>query len=105
MNTFAKGQIRTLIYREKTGGVWYGSALEFNLTIDGEDKNTVILELDRAIKQYLQSARELNATSLLNQEPDPQLLQLWESTIANTEAPVESPYSALFAAREELVYA
>ena len=105
MNTFERGQIKVLIYRDKVEGVWYGSALEFNLTVDGEDKNSVVLELDRAVKEYLQSARELGSVGLLNQEPDPELVNLWEARIQDKEDDVSSPYTPYFAGRESLVYA
>lgn len=105
MNTFEKGQVSILIYRDKIEGVWYGSALEFNLTIDADDRNTALLELDRAVKEYLQSARELNAVELLNQEPDPELLALWEAKMQNAEESLTSPYTPYIAGRESLVYA
>ncbi len=105
MNTFEQGQIKVLIYRDKIKSVWYGSALEFNLTVDGEDKNSVVLELDRAVKEYVKSASELGAVDLLNQEPDPELVELWEAVIQNKEKNVDSPYISFFAGRESLVYA
>ncbi len=104
MNTFNQGQVRILIYRDKADGVWYGTALEFNLTIDGDDKNTVILELDRAIKEYLQSAKELHAVELLNQEPDPELVQLWQAHISNISDNLESPYQPHLAGTERLIH-
>lgn len=104
-NTFEKGQIKILVYRDKTEGVWYGTALEFNLTIDEEDKNTVLFELDRAIKDYLTSARSIGDVNLLNQEPDPELLKLWQARIENRPEDIESPYATHFAGSEELSYA
>jgi hypothetical protein len=104
MNTFGKGQIKVLIYRDNAEGVWYGSALEFNLTVDGDDKNSVVLELDRAVKEYIKSASELNAVELLNQEPDPELIELWEARIQNRETELSSPYTPHFAGSESLVY-
>jgi hypothetical protein len=105
MNTFKQGQIKVLIYRDKVEGVWYGSALEFNLTVDGEDKNSVVLELDRAVKEYIKSASELGSVELLNQEPDPELVNLWEARIENREEDMSSPYTPFFAGSESLVYA
>lgn len=105
MNTFERGQVRILIYRDEVEGIWYGTALEFNLTIDGDDKGTVTLELDRAIKEYLQSAREIGSVELLNQEPDPELLALWHDRIENKEQTTESLYTTYFAGSESLVYA
>jgi hypothetical protein len=105
MNSFEQGQIKVLIYRDKTEGFWYGSALEFNLTVDGDDKNSVVLELDRAVKEYLKSASDLGSIELLNQEPDPELLDLWEARIQNKAEDLSSPYTSFFAGREALVYA
>ncbi|MBP6881481.1 MAG: hypothetical protein KBC35_02540 [Candidatus Pacebacteria bacterium] len=105
MNTFERGQVKILIYRDDVEGIWYGSALEFNLTIDGDDKNTVFLELDRAIKEYVRSAQEIGSAQLLNQESDPELLALWESRIENRTENIESPYTPHFAGSESLVYA
>jgi len=105
MNTFDQGQVRILIYRDKVEGTWYGSALEFNLTVDGEDKNTVLLELDRAMKDYIQSARELAALGLLNQEPDPELVELWSAHFKNNPSPIESPYISHMAGSETFTHA
>lgn len=105
MNTFEKGQVKVLIYRDESEDVWYGSALEFNLTIDGTDRTAVALELDHAIREYIISAREINDVSLLNQEIDPELAALWESRINNTESSVQSPYTPYLAGIETLNYA
>lgn len=103
MNTFEKRQVRTLVYLDKAEGIWYGTALEFNLTIDGDDKNTIMLELDRAIKDYVHSAHDMGVVELLNQEADPELEQLWQAHIANTTVNFESPYQPYFAGTERLV--
>lgn len=79
MNTFENGQVKILVYRDNADGIWYGSALEFNLTIDSDDKNTVMLELDRAMNEYIQSAWEIGSVDPLNQLPDPELLSLWNA--------------------------
>lgn len=105
MNTFNKGQVKILVYRDKVEGTWYGSALELNLTVDGEDKNTVLLELDRAMKDYIQSASELAAIELLNQEPDPELVALWTAHFKDSPSPVESPYTSHMAGSETFVRA
>lgn len=105
MNTFQQGRVRVLVYRDKAEGIWYATALELNLTIDGEDRHVVQLELDRAIREYVQSARELDSEELLNQEPDPELVALWEAQIDNRTESVESPYATHFAGNETLSYA
>ena len=106
MNTFEKGQIKILVYHDKTEGVWYATALELNLTIDGDDKNSVILELDRAVIDYVNSAYELGTVSLLNQEPDSELLALWQAKISGEVGShaVSSPYTIHLAATETLAH-
>lgn len=103
MNTFNSGQVRVLIYRDKAEGVWYGTALEFNLTVDGDDKNTIMLELDRAMRDYVRSASEIGSVDILNQDPDPELVALWDAHMTTTA--VESPYTPYFAGRESIVHA
>ena len=106
-NTFSHGQIKVLVYKERESDIWYASALEFNLTIDGTDKTAVFVELDSAIKEYLQSAQEIGDMSLLNQEPDPELLAMWNANIGITpmQDSVASPYIASFAGTETLAFA
>lgn len=106
MNTFEKGQIKILVYRDDAEAVWYATALELNLTIDGDDKNSVILELDRAITEYVDSARVIGSVSLLNQSPDPELLALWQAKISSVseDADISSPYTIHLAATESLMY-
>lgn len=103
MNTFDLGQVRVLVYRDEAEDVWYASALELNLTIDGTDKNAVFLELNHAIAEYHRSAEEIGDVALLNQTPDPELVALWDACIQNT--PIVSPYTSYFAGRESLQYA
>ncbi len=105
MNNFERGRVKILIYQDSTDGVWYGSVLEFNLTVDGDDRNTVLLELDTAMKDYLRSAAEIGSVDLLNQEPDPELLALWNAHNENRVAEIKSPYTAHMAATESLMYA
>lgn len=104
MNTFKKGQVKILIYRDTADSVWYGSALEFNLTVDGDDKNTVMLELDRAISEYVRSAGEIDSLQPLNQDPDPELLALWKAHNENRTSDVTSPYIPYLTATESIVY-
>ena len=105
MNNFEKGQVKLLVYRDNNDGVWYASALEFNLTVDGDDKNTVLLELDRAVKEYIKSAKEIGAVELLNQEADPELLSLWQAHNENRMTDVASPYTPYLAATESIAHA
>ncbi len=100
-NTFTKGQVKVLVYKEKEGNVWYATALEFNLTVDGDDKSTVLIELQQAIIDYMQSAREVGDDALLNQDPDPELLAIWEASVYS-KASAPSPYTPAFAGVEQI---
>ena len=101
-NTFKKGQVKVLVYKEKEGSTWYASALELDLTIDSDDRSVALFELHEAIKNYIQSAEEIGDISLLNQEPDPELLSLWGGHISNSSEPIESPYTSFSASVETL---
>jgi hypothetical protein len=106
-NNFSNGKIRVLVYKERDGDVWYATALEFNLTIDGNDKKAVFIELDQAVRDYLKSAKEIGDISLLNQEPDPELVAMWNANIQNTVVENEkiSPsYITAFAGLETLSF-
>jgi hypothetical protein len=102
-NTFAKGRVRVLVYKERDQDIWYATVLEFNLTVDGHDKSEVIIEIQQAIKDYAASARELNDERLLNQDPDPELLLLWNSaTSPQGSELIKSPYIPFSASVESL---
>lgn len=104
MNTFGRGQVKILVYRDNAEGVWYASALEFNLTVDGDDKTTVLLELNRAISEYIKSAQEIGSVELLNQEPDAELLSLWQAHTENRQSEITSPYTPYLAATETIAH-
>lgn len=104
MNTFEKGTVKILLYKDTESGVWYGSALEFNLTVDGDDREVVFLELSRAIKDYIVSAREIGSVALLNQEADPELLALWHAHSENRTLATPSPYMPSFAGTESIAH-
>ena len=105
-NTFKNGQVKVLVYRERDTNIWYASALEFNLTIDGDDRSAVLIELQTAINDYIASAREIGDESLLNQDPDPELIDLWNANLLPTGMPSEivSPYVTAFAGVETLSF-
>jgi hypothetical protein len=104
-NTFSQGSIRVLIYKEKDQDIWYASALEFNLTVDGNDKSMVFLEIQQAIHDYVASAKEIGDVSLLNQDPDPELLVLWDMGISAQISPIASPYVTFSASVENFTFA
>lgn len=101
-NTFNHGQLKILVYKEKKNEVWYATALELNLTVDSHDRFLAMIELQQAIADYVQSAQEIGDTSLLNQEPDPELLALWQAGISSSPSVIESPYIPFSASVEKL---
>ena len=89
MNTYQKGSVRTIIFKDKN--VWVGVALEFNLVETGDDPREVFLMLDEAIRGYVISAKKSKIRpSILNQVSDKEYEDLWDKLSSNK--PVESPY-------------
>lgn len=101
-NTFNKGQVRVVVYKERDNEVWYATALELNLTVDSDNKSSVVLELEQAVVDYIQSAQEIGDVTLLNQTPDPEILELWEKRMNNQTDSIESPYIPFSASIERL---
>ena len=91
MNTTKKGQVRTIVFKE--GDTWYGVALEFNIVVEGEDRNGVYLDLQEAIKGYVESQAKVKGSRVapLNQKPDVEYQKLWDTLASNK--PVPSPIS------------
>ena len=56
MNTYQKGSVRTIIFKDKD--TWVGVALEFNIVETGDDPREVFLMLDEAIRGYIISAKK-----------------------------------------------
>jgi len=89
MNTYQKGSIRTIIFKDKD--VWVGVALEFNIVETGDDPREVFLMLDEAIRGYIYSAKKAKIRpSILNQVSDKEYEDLWKNL--NSFKPVKSPY-------------
>ena len=89
MNTYQKGSVRTIIFKD--GDVWVGVALEFNIVETGDDPREVFLMLDEAIRGYIISAKKSKIRpSILNQVSDKEYEVLWKNL--NSPKPVKSPY-------------
>ena len=89
MNTYQKGSVRTIIYKDKN--VWVGVALEFNIVETGDDPREVFLMLDEAIRGYIFSAKKAKIRpSILNQVSDKEYEDLWKKL--NSSKQIKSPY-------------
>ncbi len=81
-NTLEKGRVRWIVFREDDA--WYGVALEFNLVVEADDKQTAMFELHEAIKGYVEAARAGKLRDMvLNQTPNVEYGLLWK--ILNNE--------------------
>ena len=89
MNTTKKGTVRCITFKE--GNAWYGVALEFNIVVDGEDKDVVSFNLQEAIRGYIESQKKIKGSRIapLNQKADPEYESLWKNLVTNK--PVPSP--------------
>lgn len=100
MNTLEQGQFRYIIFKEKEQ--WLGTALEFNITVEGDDPRVVEAELHEAVIGYLESAkkmrtrnvRSLQIDPLLNQDSDPEYERRWEIAQESLKGNVPSPLSS-----------
>ncbi len=96
MNTYQKGSVRTIIFKDSN--VWVGVALEFNIVETGDDPREVFLMLDEAIRGYVISAKKAKIRpSILNQVSDKEYEDLWKKlttslTPQNKHKPIKSPY-------------
>ena len=77
-NTFQKGTVRFIIFRE--GNTWYGVGLEFNIVETGDTPREAMLLLFEAIEGYLESARRIKARPhILNQKTDREYEEMWDT--------------------------
>ena len=80
-NTVKKGKYRWIVF--KKGTQWYAAALEFNIVQVGDDPNLVYIELQEAVRGYIEAAqkikgfREKAVNPMLNQESDEAYEILW----------------------------
>src|SRR3989344_8644086 len=103
MNTVANGAYRWMIFKE--ADAWVGVALEFNITVTGEDPRVVEVELQEAVLGYIESAKKIKGfrsqqvNSLLNQTTDEEYETRWDRATPS-KAPrggnVPSPYSDIY---------
>lgn len=90
-NTPRKGKYRWIVF--KKGTEWIAAALEFNIVQVGDDPNLVYLELQEAVRGYIEAAqkikgfREKAVNPILNQEPDKEYELLWNQAQSTTQKP------------------
>ena len=88
-NTTKKGNYRWIIF--KKGVEWIGAALEFNIVQVGDDPNLVYIELQEAVRGYIEAAqkikgfREKTINPMLNQESEGEYELLWNRVQAATQ--------------------
>ena len=88
-NTSKKGNYRWIVF--KKGTEWIGAALEFNIVQIGDDPNLVFLELQEAVRGYIEAAqkikgfREKAILPFLNQESDEEYESLWDHVQSATQ--------------------
>ncbi len=97
-NTLKKGKFRILVYKDKKENIFLATILEFNLTLSSDNKEVLLLEIQQAAKDYIESANELKAVDLLNQKVDDELDSIWRNMIlATVSNKIKSPYTPVSA--------
>src|SRR3989344_3633292 len=95
MNTLHKGRFRWIIFKD--GKDWIGTALEFNITVTGEDPRVVEVELNEAVQGHLDAARKLKGIrthqvqALLNQDAEAEYEERWKAARESMRGNVPSP--------------
>lgn len=90
-NTTKKGKYRWIVF--KSGTEWVGAALEFNIVQVGDDPNIVYLELQDAVRGYIEAAqkikgfREKAINPMLNQKSEASYEALWNEAQSTTQKP------------------
>ena len=90
-NTPRRGKYRWIVFKKEAE--WIAAALEFNIVQVGDDPNLVYLELQEALRGYIEAAqkikgfREKAVSPILNQEPDEEYESLWNRAQATTREP------------------
>ena len=88
-NTSKKGRYRWIVFKKRAE--WIGAALEFNIVQVGDDPNLVYLELQEAVKGYLEAAqkikgfREKAINPVLNQRAGEEYELLWDQVQSATK--------------------
>lgn len=100
MNTLRNGRYRWMIFKNR--GSWMGTALEFNIVVEGDDPRVVETELHEAVIGYLESARKLKGVrdtqvnAILNQKAPAEYEERWEEAREVMKGNVRSPLSSDF---------
>lgn len=87
-NTVYKGRYRWIVF--KKGAEWVGVALELNIVQIGDDPNLVYLELQDAVRGYIEAARKITGfregavSPILNQKTDETYEVLWNKVQSTT---------------------
>ncbi len=88
-NSPQKGKYRWIVF--KKGSDWLAAALEFNIVQVGDDPNLVYLELQEAVRGYLEAVqkvkgfREKAIIPALNQTSDEEYETLWNEAQSATQ--------------------
>lgn len=79
MNTPEKGAVRCIIFKD--GDTWYGVALEFNIVESADDPDVVQMNLNEAIRGYVESQKKIKGSRVapLNQKADQEYENLWKN--------------------------
>ena len=77
-NTLQKGSVRYLIFKD--GDTFFGTALEFNIMVEGAHPAEAFLLLNEAVQGYIEAARKIKLRpQVLNQKPDPEYEKMWQA--------------------------
>lgn len=80
----------------KDGDTWYGVALEFNIVEAGDDAEVARINLEEAMKGYVETQQKIKGSrvSPLNQKPDKEYESLWN--LLNSPKPAPLPYEVKY---------
>ena len=87
-NTPKKGTYRWIVF--KKGTQWIGAALEFNIVHVGDDPSLVYLELQDAVRGYIEAAQKIKGfrekafAPMLNQKSEEAYEELWSKAQSST---------------------
>ena len=105
-NTPQQGNVRVMVFKDIAEKQWYGTVLEFNITVTGKNSMEALLNLQQAMDAYVEASSSIKGTQgypFLNQEPLAEYLDLWNQVEEKRQVP--SPYQVDFHARQTLVHA
>jgi hypothetical protein len=91
MNTPQKGTVRCIVFKDQDA--WYGVGLEFNIVETADDPDVAMLNLQEAIRGYVESYKMIKGThgfQPLNQKAEKEYEDLWQNL--TTSQPIPSPY-------------